>query len=153
METNPYCPPTSPVNVPEATPLALWNPKAAVVWSFFCTPVFGSILLMKNWRALGEHEKAGKAMIWSVAMAALVLMSSSMVALNPFGGGFGRMSGLIVFALWYIACAREQIAYVAAKGAYTRRGWGKPLLLMLAASFALAIFMIVMLAVGFRASH
>lgn len=40
----------------EAPPL--WNPNAAANWSLLFSPVFGALLQMKNWEALGEDDKA-----------------------------------------------------------------------------------------------
>ena len=45
-------------NVPK-----LWNPEAAGGWSLIFNPVFGSILVLMNWQALGEREKIRSAQI------------------------------------------------------------------------------------------
>lgn len=143
MEMNPYCAPASHFDVPESTSLSLWNPVAAVWWSLLFTPVFGSVVQMKNWHALGEHEKAGQAMIWSVSMAAVLIVASIISALNPALSRIGNLTGLLVMVLWYVACAREQIDYVALKGAYSRRGWGMPILGALGGFFALGMLVLV----------
>lgn len=68
---NPYCAPASECRRSDIATLSLWNPGATVVWSLIFSPVFGAILQMKNWHTLGEHAKAAKAKIWSMAMAAV----------------------------------------------------------------------------------
>ena len=37
---------------------ALWNPDAAACWSMLFTPLFGTILVIRNWEALGEPKRA-----------------------------------------------------------------------------------------------
>lgn len=144
MEMHPYCPPASSLETDTAGYAPLWNPQAAVWWSLFLSPVFGSILHMKNWHALGEHEKAGQAMVWSVAMAVVLIVSSLVSMQNAALGRLGNMTGLIVMVLWYIACAREQVAYVDARGAYPRRGWGAPVMAAIGAFFAFAVLVVLL---------
>lgn len=150
MEMNPYCAPTSDLqtepNVAD-TP-ALWNPRATVWWSLFMSPVFGSVLQMKNWHALGEHDKAGQAMLWSVGMAVVLIVSSVVSMQSAALGRLGNMTGLIVTALWYIACAREQIAYVDARGAFPRRGWGTPVMAAIGVLMAFGVLVALLVGVG-----
>jgi hypothetical protein len=59
-QDNPYAPPKAAVEdvvTFEPSP-ALWNPNAAASWSLLFTPIFGSLLHMKNWQAMGNREKA-----------------------------------------------------------------------------------------------
>ena len=59
-EVNPFEPPKAGLDVPlaaEAGP-ALWNPDAAGAWSLLLTPIFGSVLVRKNWQAIGDEAKA-----------------------------------------------------------------------------------------------
>ena len=58
-QENPYAPPTAAVaDIGTATAAPrppLWNPGAAASWSLLLSPVFGAILHMKNWQAMGEQ--------------------------------------------------------------------------------------------------
>ena len=59
-ESNPYSPPQSnTVSPPDSPAPSLWNPDVAGAWSLLFTPIFGSVLLLKNWRAIGREDKIG----------------------------------------------------------------------------------------------
>lgn len=60
MSYNPYAAPQSDLDTQSKglENVALWNPNAAGLWSLLFTPIFGSIIHMKNWNALGQPEKA-----------------------------------------------------------------------------------------------
>ncbi len=139
-ENNPYAPPKAsvePVEVRVAAP-ALWNPNAAASWSLLFSPIFGAILHMKNWQALGEAKKAESARAWAmgsllffvaVAIVSIALPDSKAV------DGFGRAGGIGLLVAWYYANGKAQQGYVLAKFGkrYPKRGWIKPLLLALLA--------------------
>lgn len=136
MSTSPYAPPKASVDdiVPnaEASP-ALWNPNAAASWSLFLSPIFGAVLHMKNWQALGETEKARQSKVWVIvciaffavlAIAAVLLPESKGVDLGFRAGAFGLLIA------WYTQSARPQARHIAGRfgTSYPKRGWGKPLL-------------------------
>jgi len=81
---NPYAPPAT--NVEDVTPLQasppLWNPRVAVNFSLLFSPVFGAIVQMKNWQALGEAERALKSRNW--AIGSLVLLTLAGLVMNEF---------------------------------------------------------------------
>lgn len=129
---------------------ALWNPNAAASWSLIFSPIFGSILQMKNWQALGQAEKASRSRKWakiSVAVLALMVVASFILPESNTLDGISRLAGLVLLLSWYYAHGKEQNAYVLARfgQGYARRGWGKPigLALLCLLAFVAAVAMIV----------
>lgn len=47
----------------------IWNPNVAIVWSFVLTLGFGSLILARNWRSLGQPEREDRCMYWFYAFA------------------------------------------------------------------------------------
>jgi hypothetical protein len=145
-EFNPYAPPKAGDADPprgDGAP-ALWNPRAAALWSLLFSPAFGAYLHMRNWQALEDEQRAGAARIWfivslaALALSVLVAMVTDHDRLNaPL-----RWIGLALLISWYHSGARPQIRYVKrAFGAdYPRRSWMKPLLT------AVGVFLAVMVA-------
>jgi hypothetical protein len=86
MDTNRYAPPKAELRdvvQGEAAP-ALWNPRAAAFWSFFLfTPAFGAFVQERNWRSLGEPERAFSSRVWGIAMLVLTLVLPCSVCSNP----------------------------------------------------------------------
>jgi hypothetical protein len=97
---------------------ALWNPDAAGVWSVFLTPVFGSVLLLRNWEALGELVEVQKAREWLIGSVMAVLLGPFVPALP-----------LVYIVVWYMLFQRRQTQYVWARcgRSYPRRSWLEPL--------------------------
>jgi hypothetical protein len=139
-DRNPYAPPevdVAPSVAPIAMP-ALWNPKAAAGWSLIFTPVFGAVLHMKNWQALGQREKAASARMWAIGSAAyLVLLTIISMALPDSKAldALTKVAGLALLIAWYYANGKAQQSHVLARfgAGYPRRGWGRPLSLALLA--------------------
>lgn len=102
----------------ETCNVALWNPDAAGAWSLLFSPLFGSILVYKNWKALGEEEQAKKSKKW-------IYISAPMALLSALLGVFG----LIYIAVWYFTSQKKQTQYLKSKfsGNYPKKGWLKPL--------------------------
>lgn len=123
MEADVYAAPESGLDRKSAAAPALWNPNACGLWSLLFTPVFGSFLVMKNWEAIGEEDRASTARVWfglSIVMAIISL--------------FGGLVGFIWLIIWYFASQKKQMKYVIATYGdnYPRRSWGKPVLIGLA---------------------
>lgn len=110
-----------------ATP-ALWNPSAVQAWSLPFTWAFGSILLAKNWQALGNPARAQRCMLWFYSAVAFLLLAFVTPNSPEIASAF-RMVGLFILIVWVYAEARPQIKYVQEKfgNEYQRRSWGKPL--------------------------
>jgi predicted nucleic acid-binding Zn ribbon protein len=115
---------------------ALWNPAAAANWSLIFTPAFGSYLQMLNWQTLGERERAVTARIWFYVSLAML---GVYVAIRLLTGerSYASAQPLLVLYLfvWYFASGRSQAKYVKERfgSAYPKKGWGKPILLGIAA--------------------
>jgi heme/copper-type cytochrome/quinol oxidase subunit 2 len=108
------------LNVPK-----LWNPEAVGAWSLIFNPVFGSILVLMNWQALGEKEKVRNAQLW-LAVSIVVLVA--VIFLPPSIRSLVSISYLL---LWYFSAAKPQARYFKERWgtAYPRRSWLWPLLI------------------------
>ena len=160
-ETNPYAPPEARVaelaqigGTADAAPAPpLWNPGAASAWSLLFTPIFGAILQMKNWQALGAPDKAARSRAWAIANAIYFVLSGVLLVVLPESAiidRIGNLLGLVLVLIWYFADGREQVRHIRARfgKAYPRRGWWLPLLFALGAFVAyLAIFTATALAI------
>lgn len=152
---NPYAPPRAEVaDVVQAVPVeaapALWNPRAAVNWSLLFTPVFGALLHMRNWQALGEPQRAARSKAWAWGSFAFFIALTVVSAVLPDSramDGVSRIGGLALLVSWYYAAGKEQQAYVLVRfgKGYPRKGWGKPLLLGVA---GIAAFLFAAVVVG-----
>jgi len=147
MDTpNRYAPPKSEVaDVPsldEAPPL--WNPNAAANWSLLFSPVFGALVQMKNWQAMGEDEHAATSKMWAIGSAIVIgafVLFSAFQAVSQGGPDIGRGVGVILLVAWYVTNGRAQSKYVKERFGkeYPRRGWGKPLLIAFGAFAAFVV--------------
>ncbi|NUZ06024.1 hypothetical protein [Piscinibacter koreensis] len=139
MQANPFSPPRSAVDdvVSEEVAPALWNPGVAASWSLLLSPAFGAFLHMKNWQAMGEHEKAATAKGWMIGtlilLFCLILASSFWADSKPLERLLS-FAGMGLLFSWYFSSGKAQMAFVKARygKAYPRKGWLKPMLLALA---------------------
>jgi len=155
LEFNPYTAPQAQLDGhTDAGPSpAIWNPGAAAKWSLLFTPIFGALLHMKNWEALGRPERATASMRWAIGSALLYLALIAVVFILPEAMVDRIPDRLLGFALliaWYMVNAKDQmdfVDYTYGKD-FVRRGWGKPILfavLVYVALFVAAvIFYVVM---------
>ena len=135
-ESNQYAPPHSdPVPSTAASAPNLWNPDAAGVWSLMFTPVFGSILLLNNWQAIGRDDKVKAARNWLIAsivilIASLVMNVLTIRVMDVLTLDAGTIS-LIYIIIWYFAWQKPQTKYVKEQWGmdYPRKSWTKPLLI------------------------
>jgi hypothetical protein len=138
---NPYAPPAADLEARElgAVP-ALWNPNAAGAWSLLFTPIFGSILLLENWRAIGMDDKVKAARWWLIASALMFIPTMILGAV-----------GFIYLIVWYFAWQKPQARFVTERwgSGYPRKSWGKPLLIGFGCW--LGFLFLVFLVVGARA--
>ncbi len=152
---NPYSPPKSPVETTSGVEAAppLWNPNAAASWSLIFSPIFGAVLHMKNWQALGRQDEAERARKWVIGLIVffvLLLVGGALLPDTKAVDGTSRLLGFAVLLSWYYSRAKPQAAYVLAKYGkdYPRRGWARPLG---AAVGILVAFMAVVFAIAFVA--
>jgi len=97
------------------------------------SPIFGSILHMKNWQALGEPEKAAKSKQWALGSTGFFVLLVLLGALLPDSkaleaGSRGASIGLLI--AWYSLSGKPQVSYVKSRfgKAYIRKSWALPLL-------------------------
>jgi len=142
MSTNPYLPPSSPLQnepPPDAVP-ALWNPNAAANWCLLFSPAFGAYLHMKNWQALGDPVKAAASKTWFLASLGLLVAVAIFSVLMPESKTIDsliRPVGLGLLISWYVSSARPQATLVKERfgTAYPHKGWTRPLLLAVLCMF------------------
>jgi GYF domain 2 len=123
-------PPASPqekalqaTTTPTTDPVALWNPTACVNWSLFFTPIFGSLLIWRNYQILKDDPKAQKALFWAAACIALAVISMFLPENKAAAGLYALMIP------WYILVARPQMKYVKERfgSTYPKKSWKQPL--------------------------
>jgi hypothetical protein len=120
---------------------ALWRPSAVAAWSLFFTPVFGSWLLMHNWRVLGQAQAARSARRWLLASVCVLLFELLAGAITERVNGsapLAQLIGLAWLGLWLLAAAAPQWRLVRRRFGrrYARRGWNGALGMAAACAFA-----------------
>ena len=159
MSTNPYAPPKADVDDIPVVPVSneaprLWNPSAAARWSLLLSPIFGAMLHMKNWQAMGETEKAAqsKKWVWGCVAFFVLLVAAGMVLPDTREIDLlSRGAGLGLLIAWYSLSARDQVRFITRRFGtdYAKRGWGRPLLYALLVFFAfIAIVFVIAFAAG-----
>nr|WP_271873207.1 tetratricopeptide repeat protein [Rubripirellula sp.] len=98
--------------------LKLWNPNAAANWSLIFSPIFGGWVHAKNWRELGQKDKAQESMLWVyVTLASLVVR-----LFTGWGAEF------LILVLWYFLSAKAQVKFLRENNiSYEKKTWDKPL--------------------------
>jgi len=152
--SEPPPPPSQPIPVaqtelpparPELTGIpALWNPKAIRYWSVLFSWVFGSILMAKNWRALGQPARARRLMIWCYATIPYLLLWL-FTPYSAFWNGFFRFTGAAALIAWIIVEATPQIRFVKKQFGdnYPKKKWRLPLGIGCACLLAFCFFAVV----------
>ena len=133
MDDNRFAPPKAVVEgaygeVGVAPPL--WNPNAAASWSLLLSPIFGTWLHMKNWQAMGDHERAANARKWLIAALAVLLVSIVLAVFLPARlDGLTRIVSFAFLIAWYYAAAKPQVRFVKEHYGdhYPRKGWLVPI--------------------------
>lgn len=126
---------------------ALWRPSAVAAWSLLFTPVFGSWLLMHNWRVLGQAQAARGARRWLLASLCVLLLQLLAGAITRRVNGttpLPQLIGLAWLGFWLLAAVAPQWRLVRRRFGrrYARREWN--------AALALAVvFGVVCWAAGF----
>lgn len=138
-ESSPYATPQAQLDKPVTSAPLLWNPDMAGVWSFFLSPVFGSIILQKNWQAIGEPEQieSGRKclMISLFGLLAVSVMPKYLIYVY-----------MAYLGVWHSSCQKKQTDFIVKRWGedYKKRSWCLPLLLGL---FAFFLFLIVALVI------
>jgi len=132
-DVNPFEPPKAALDgvavVAEDAPL-LWNPDAAGAWSLLFTPVFGSILVRKNWKAIGDEDRAHQGTIW-LGVSIVMLLATL----------FTGILGFLYIIVWYFAWQRPQAQFIRERWGkdYPRKGWSVALLAALGIYIAVVV--------------
>lgn len=113
---------------------AVWNPMAALWWSLLFGPLFGAILLERNWRRLGQADQGRKArfFLWACIAFWVCVIVNIPMDFGPTGDkavmGVFKVLGLVLYGVCG-SLAREQRNYLAETygGTYKKRSWFKPL--------------------------
>jgi hypothetical protein len=124
-----------------STPVSLWNPEAAAMWSLVFSPAFGAYLHMRNWQQLGQKKKAAESKLWFLAATSILALDLALTALNATRHEQWSIPTPVSIALllgWYIWSARGQRKYLANERGndYVRKPWSFPLLIAVAATVA-----------------
>lgn len=106
----------------------LWNPTGAGAWSLLFTPAFGSSLLMKNWKAMGNEPRAKRSLMWLCGFLGFIFFAFVTPDTRAFTTLF-RFGGSVLFVIWATKEVKQQSQYVKDTygNEYVRRPWGKPL--------------------------
>jgi hypothetical protein len=117
---------------------AIWNPNAAANWSLIFTPAFGAYLQMLNWRTLGETKKSFSSENWfyaSLVMLVIYVVMGSSMDDSKAASTAATWLGFLFLCIWYFASGRAQCRFVKEKFGkdYSKKPWGKPLLIAVAA--------------------
>jgi hypothetical protein len=117
-----------PPVTPSPSAPALWNPFVVGVWGFLLTPAFGSILLMKNWRALGDDTQAKQQLKWCLGFVVFLLLAILTPDTEQVTKVF-RSVGFILWVVWSFNCVPMQVRFVKEKYGknYPHKSWVKPL--------------------------
>jgi len=126
----------------DPTRYALWNPTAAANWSLIFTPAFGSYLQMLNWQTPGEKERAATARTWfyvSLGMLGVYVLIRLITGNRSYAAAQPLL--LVYLFVWYFASGRSQAKYVKERfgSTYAKNGWGKAILLGIAALIGYAL--------------
>ena len=108
----------------------LWNPNVAANWSLLFSPIFGAWVHAKNWKELGDYEKAKKSMLWVYGYTIFAVIVS-------FVPDFPNFSVIAITVFWYTSFAKEQIHYVKSGKHYEKKSWLAPILLAIVGTFIL----------------
>ena len=149
---NPYSPPVARVSDihPAGDSPPIWNPRAAANWSLLFSPIFGALVQMKNWQALGEPDRAATSRNWAIGSVFFFVAMTLVAVVAPDSkavDGLTRLLGLVLLVVWYYANGKSQHAYVLGRfgTTYKKKGWGIPLLWAVA---GLVGFVVAMVLVG-----
>ena len=114
--SNPYPPPEkssrlldSKINNTQPV-LELWNPEAAACWSLVFTPIFGSLIISKNWRSIGNIEEATYAKKW-VYISLIAVLGSIVLQFTSLVGSVGQFLPIAFLLLWYFSSVKRQAKY------------------------------------------
>jgi hypothetical protein len=108
-----------------------WSAGAVIGASLVFTPLFGSILIWRNYRAAGQPSRGQLAVLWMWISA--LLLAGSIVAAALLGTGprtwlIFAVGHLFQFTAWVLSCAWPHHRFQEQEIGTRRRpaGWGRP---------------------------
>lgn len=125
----------------ESAQPALWNPFVARALSLVFSPIFGSLVIAKNWKTLGEDQKEERSMLWVYGFFAnwfLVLFLPENV------DAFFLAVFWVACLAWALTDAEKQIRFVKEKYGkdYLHKSWLTPVGLAIAGCVAYAVLFV-----------
>lgn len=131
--------PDKAANMTAAAP-KIWNPSAAANWSLLFSPLFGQIIHLLNWKALGDTKQIPQTPIWIIVSCALLIGNALTPPEFSLSGVF-----ILYLIIWYFVAARRQIRVVKNSfgGNYPKKGWIKPLGLGVLGFIVYLVFVVV----------
>ncbi|WP_432721793.1 hypothetical protein R0381_002112 [Jeongeupia wiesaeckerbachi] len=101
--------------------------------SLIFSPIFGAWLHAKNWRTLGDEEKAEQSMLWAYGGIGILIL---LMFLPSSSGG---PIGLGYLLAWNFFSARQQAMQIKERlgDNYKKKHWGKPVGIAIATLLAL----------------
>jgi hypothetical protein len=64
------------------------------------TPIFGSLLLSANWRALGDWKRGRKSLMWIAFIVAVFIVATVVPAVGNMVSGFGVAVPVALWVAW-----------------------------------------------------
>ena len=129
MNQENFAPPETDVTPSELVDVApeLWNPDSAGALSIFCTPAFGSFLVLKNWQAIGDEKRIRSAKIWFGISVAFFFLGLIIQIFN-----------FLYLFVWYFGSQKRQTIYIRKRwnNVYPQKSWWRPLLVGLLVAVA-----------------
>jgi uncharacterized membrane protein YfcA len=125
----------------------LWNPNVAANWSLIFSPIFGALLLSKNWTELGQPDRAKSNQTWAIGCI-IFLLFVVLVPSRPMLDRTMQLGGIILLLTWYFSQGRKQAKFVKEKYGkeYEKKKWGQPILIAIGCFVG---FIIVATGIGF----
>lgn len=122
----------------------LWNPDAIGNWSLVLTPLFGAVLVARNWRALGEPGRARAASAWFYVGIPLYFFALAL-----------PVAGFALLVIWYFLSNRLQAKYVRERfgNDYPRQPWLGPIFITLGLFFCIATLFVLIARTMSRAGY
>jgi len=114
---------TTPPESSQQASVALWSPVGIVFWSMVLSPLFGTVLITLNWKALTQRKWAWAGCLWIIGISAFGFVIDYLNQPLP-----EWVLHLSVFEMWFGCFALPHIRYVSRNvGAdFRRRSWLRP---------------------------
>lgn len=133
MSSDVYSAPQSSLVESERGEPRLWNPNPAGLWSLLFTPVFGSVLIYKNWVEIGDKQEVNKAKAWIIISVVVAVISA-----------ITGLAGFVYLIIWYFASQKKQAKYVkeTLEDDYQKKGWLQPILIAIGVYFVVFVIVV-----------